>query len=127
MQTIHVEVAMSMGHRLPSYKGICSSPHGHNAKVEVVVETTKFIDFKDVQRDLRVVTDQMDHSMILWKDDPLLPILKNDFEFRTYQLDVEPTTENIAWEIFNKMKDAGYKVRSVTVHETDKYAATVTP
>lgn len=121
---ITVSHVISMGHRLPSYKGICSSPHGHNVRVEVVIDShNKFLDFKKVSDSLKFVLEPLDHAMVLHTEDPLLPILR-DMNFRTYAITVEPTTEAIAWEIFSKMDPRFWELMSVTVHETDKYSAT---
>lgn len=122
--TIVVEHTISMGHRLPSYEGICSSPHGHNMRVEVEIETfNKFIDFKSVKDHLISVLAYMDHAMLLWEHDPLLKVLLG-MQFRVYIMYSEPTTEAIAAHIY-ALLTAGYKdLRRVTVFETDKYSAT---
>jgi 6-pyruvoyl-tetrahydropterin synthase len=131
MSTITVEHTISMGHRLPSYDGICSSPHGHNVRVvvDVYVPTGLFIDFKDVQGVLRAVLDDLDHAMVLFVDDPLAEILIG-CGFRTVLLNVEPTTENIAtWILTSLVKGSRLRataVTGVTVHETAKYSACAT-
>lgn len=125
---IKVSHTISMGHRLPSYKGICSSPHGHNVKVEVCIRTTKFFDFKVVKDLLVEVIQPMDHAMVLHNEDPIREMFI-EMEFRHVLLNVEPTTENIAQVIFNILykrlrQDASVSLDCVTVHETDKYTAT---
>lgn len=129
--TIKVSRTISMGHRLPSYKGICSSPHGHNVQVDVVVRVPegKFIDFKVIDKALAKILDGMDHAMVLYEKDPLLSVLRDGMPlpFRTYALPVEPTTEAIAGHVLDLMKKALYDqhIVSCTVHETGKYSATV--
>jgi 6-pyruvoyl-tetrahydropterin synthase len=128
MSTITVEHTISMGHRLPSYDGICSSPHGHNVLVVVDVHVPQdtFIDFKDVQKLLRLVIDDLDHAMVLFVDDPLAEILIG-CGFRVVLLNVEPTTENIAtWILTSLGVGTGFKVTAVVVHETAKYSAIAT-
>jgi 6-pyruvoyl-tetrahydropterin synthase len=122
---IAVSHTISMGHRLPSYDGICSSPHGHNVTVDVLIEAKTFLDFKDVRKFLSDVLEDFDHAMVLWTDDPLVPILKS-MNFRVVVLDAEPTTEAIASYVFNQLASRYPEVQGVTVHETAKYAATAT-
>lgn len=123
---ITIEATISMGHRLPTYQGICSSPHGHNVRVVVCLAPgDHFIDFKTASDRLKIVLEPMDHAMVLQYDDPFAKVME-DFNFRHVLLNVEPTTENLAQYIFNEMRGHGYRVREVTVHETDKYSATAT-
>lgn len=122
--TITVEHTISMGHRLPSYDGICASPHGHNVRVSATILAPSFIDFKAVKDALRTVLDDFDHAMVLAHNDPLLDTLKA-MHFRTVALSAEPTTENIAQIVFNELAQR-YRLVSVTVYETAQYAATCT-
>lgn len=122
---ITVSRTISMGHRLPSYRGICASPHGHNVRVEVTLYAgERFLDFKEASDYLGHVLADFDHAMVLAGTDPLLEGLRA-FAFRTVALSVEPTTEALAQFVYNDMA-ASYTVLAVTVHETDKYSATVT-
>ena len=125
---INVSHTISMGHRLPSYDGICSSPHGHNVRVEVClrVPDREFIDFKDVSDQLRYILEPLDHAMVLLEEDPVVADLTKH-RFRVVTLNVEPTTENIAAYVYFKLRVAfPGKLSYVTVHETDKYSATCT-
>lgn len=123
--TITVQRSISMGHRLPSYQGICSSPHGHNIRVEVTISVPRgeFVDFKSVDQVLQETLEPMDHAMVLQREDPLLKILQ-DMKFRTYPFTPEPTTENLAQHIGQMIHLRGLEVMQCTVHETDKYSAT---
>lgn len=114
---------VSMGHRLPSYEGICRSPHGHNIRVEAVLDAPGFTDFKHVADILRHVLEPLDHAMVLHVEDPLLAVLR-DMGFRTVALSVEPTTEAVADHVFNQLAARRCAVRRVTVHETERYSAT---
>ena len=129
MQTIKTSRTISMGHRLPSYKGICSNPHGHNIKVEVTVNSKNgsFLDFKTVDNFLAILLGQMDHAMVLWIDDPLAKVLK-EMGFDVYFTREEPTTEHIAKVIYDHMciQSAEWVVYQVEVFETDKYSARFT-
>jgi 6-pyruvoyltetrahydropterin/6-carboxytetrahydropterin synthase len=112
-----------MGHRLPSYDGVCASMHGHNIRVEVDLYTPEFLDFKEVDETLRTLLSALDHSMVLYQHDEFAKVLSPLKGQRLVLLSVEPTTENIAQLIFNGMKDAYTGVTSVLVHETSKYSA----
>ena len=126
---MHITVVetISMGHRLPSYPGICNSMHGHNVVVEATIDTMgTFIDFKDVSRHLRTIIQPMDHAMVLYEKDPMAMALRIALPTqRLVLLSVEPTTENIAAYVFRKLHDV-FHVTEVTVHETAKYTATCT-
>ena len=123
--TITVAETISMGHRLPTYDGICSSLHGHNVRVEVSVWTQTFLDFKQVSNRLREVLEPLDHAMVLHDVDPVIATLRATLpEQRLVLLNVEPTTEHLAAYVYQQMRDLIYDVLSVTVHETAKYSAT---
>lgn len=128
MASIVVCHTVSMGHRLPSYDGICRSPHGHNVRVEAELSAPAFLDFKEAQDALRAVLAPLDHAMVLHRADPLLPVLRAaDANFRLVALSVEPTTEALASLVFNDLWSTyGAQLKRVTVHETDKYAAVET-
>lgn len=120
---------ISMGHRLPSYPGICSSMHGHNVRVEVSIRVKEFLDFKEVDTWLKAILDPLDHAMVMYEHDPFVPQLKK-WPQRLVLLNVEPTTENIAQLIMNEIaipcREAHSTIEQVVVHETDKYRAVCT-
>lgn len=127
---ITVSHTVSMGHRLPSYQGICNSLHGHNVRFEVSLNVGEtFVDFKSVKDELISIVEDFDHALVLHVDDPLAAIIKGSFgPQRLVLLNVEPTTEAIAAYVYSAIK-IGYRgtmIHSVTVHETDKYSATCT-
>lgn len=126
MPLIKASHTVSMGHRLPSYEGICSSPHGHNVTFNVLVRNhDAFIDFKKLSDHLKNVINDFDHAMVLWEHDPI----REQFEawkFRTVILSVEPTTEAIATYVFSQIRDLSYDVAQVEVEETAKYSAIAT-
>lgn len=125
---IVVRRIISMGHRLPSYKGICNSLHGHNIEVEVAVKTGGvFIDFKEVSDHLGGLLETMDHAMVLYSRDAVAQVLHTHMPWqRLVLLSVEPTTEALAQLIFNEMSQLNYTLERCTVYETAKYSATVT-
>jgi len=125
---ITVQRTISMGHRLPSYDGICASPHGHNVRVVVDISPRfGFLDFKRVDAVLDAVLEPYDHAMCLQASDPLLDFCLAQ-NWRVVPLPWEPTTEAIARELYKtlaaSLQEDGTVVK-LTVHETDKYSATV--
>ena len=65
---------------------------------------------------------EIDHNMLLGKDDQVLPALQQTGE-RIYEMNCNPTAENIARLIFDYVKKGGYPVVEVTVRETDSASA----
>ena len=98
--------------------------HGHNYKVQVVVrgenidrKTGMLADFVELKRLLRAISEPLDHVFL------------NDIEpFTT----LEPSAENIAWYICEKMQEGitqsnPIEVAEVKVWETDIQSATYRP
>jgi 6-pyruvoyl-tetrahydropterin synthase len=127
MPIISVERTISMGHRLPSYNGICAYPHGHNVSVIAQVEVNEFYDFKTLDNWLDAIIKDFDHAMVLHAEDEFARIHAQFFGgARLVLLNVEPTTENIASYIFTQLQNYSqqFTVSYVTVQETAKYGAT---
>src|SRR5262249_16363428 len=90
------------GHRLLNYDGQCRHLHGHNGRVEIDLESDGLdargmvIDFADIKRTIKSWIDEtLDHRMLLHRDDPLAPVLRERGE-RFLEFDENPTAENIA-------------------------------
>ena len=120
--TKHIEFCY--GHRLLNYEGRCRHLHGHNGRVEVDIEAGKLdargmvYDFSDIKETIKNWIDEsLDHRMLLCKDDPVLPVLKQRGEL-IYAMDENPTAENIAKLIFNHAKSMGLPVVEVRLWET---------
>lgn len=118
------------GHRLMNYDGKCRYLHGHNGRIEVDLEARSLdrlgmvLDFgvvKDVVRNW--VDDNLDHRMLLCKDDHFVPLLQAQGE-PLFLLDENPTAENIAKLIFQQASHAGLPVTEIRLWETpSSYAA----
>ena len=124
------EIHFCYGHRLLNYDGKCKHLHGHNGKAVIVLETPALdalgmvVDFTNIKRHVGTWIDQtLDHQMILHKDDPVLPMLRQQGE-RVCVVDVNPTAENIAKMIFDRVKAEGLPVVEVTLWETENSFAT---
>lgn len=124
------EIRFCYGHRLLNYEGKCRHLHGHNGKAVITLagdsldDRGMLIDFSDVKRVVASWIDaELDHRMLLHRDDPLLPELRRLGE-PVVVLDVNPTAENIAKWIYEYARDRGLPVVEVTLWETDSSYAT---
>ena len=120
--TKHIEFCY--GHRLLNYDGKCRHLHGHNGRVEVDITADKLDargmvhDFSDIKKALKNWIDEtLDHRMLLHKDDPILPVLRQRGEL-FYVMDENPTAENIAKLIFNHARAKSLPVVEVRLWET---------
>ena len=130
MYRVTREIAFCYGHRLLNYEGKCRHLHGHNGKAVIVIEAPTLdgrgmlVDFGDIKRAVQGWIDaNLDHTLILCRDDSLLPLLREVGE-RVYVMDSNPTAENIARLIFDQSVAAGLPVVEVTLWETETCAAT---
>ena len=118
--TVYREIFFSSAHRLRNYNGKCENLHGHNWRVRLYVSTKELdytgfvIDFKEMDKILKNVTDKLDHQNI------------NEL---TYFKEINPTAENIALFILNESKkivdNDRISVTKVSVWESEKSCATV--
>lgn len=115
MYKVKVEAFFSSAHHLRCYKGKCEELHGHNWKCEVTVSQDELdkagmvMDFQHIKMKLRMVLDGLDHKYL-----NRLPYFKK----------VNPTSENIARFIYDKLKGQGLGASSVTVWENNTSSAT---
>ena len=130
MYSVTKRIEFCYGHRLMNYDGVCRHPHGHNAVVEIDIQATTLdqrnmvADFNDIKRVVKGWIDrELDHKMILRKDDPLSNMLQKMGE-PVYLLDSNPTAERIAKLIFDVSREQGLPVSRVTVWETPTSWAT---
>ncbi len=119
MFVVEVQDTFSAAHNLRNYEGKCEKLHGHNWLVRVYVcgekldESGMLIDFKVLKGKLKEVLNYLDHSYL------------NEIE----PFDrVNPSSENIAYFIFQKLKellrDYPVRVLKVTVYESHGNGAT---
>lgn len=129
MFEVTVEHTFAAGHSLREYKGKCENVHGHNYRVQVTVEGERLngigllVDFVDVKRAVRQVSERLDHQFI------------NDLEpFTT----VNPSAENLALYFYEEVTNAlqlehnafnehPVRVAQIKVWETDTSIAVYRP
>lgn len=125
MYRVTKSISFCYGHRLLDYNGKCRHLHGHNARAiitlegETLDEQGMLYDFNEIRGLVKDWIDaELDHNMLLHRDDPILPALREAGE-RVYVVDWNPTAENIARMIFEHIATAGYPVKDVTLWETE--------
>ena len=129
MYQVTKHIDFCYGHRLLNYDGKCRHLHGHNGRVEVRIDADKLDargmvhDFADIKEAIRNWIDEtLDHRMLLHRDDPILPVLKQRGE-AVYVMDENPTAENIAKLIFAQARSNGLAVVEVQLWETPTSSA----
>ncbi|MDD5449978.1 MAG: 6-carboxytetrahydropterin synthase QueD [Candidatus Omnitrophica bacterium] len=117
MYKIKVISDFSAAHMLRGYKGKCENMHGHNWRVEVSVYSDKLnglgmvADFTELKKELNAVLEGLDHKNL------------NDL---AYFKKSNPTSENIAKYIYDRVNGQWSMVKAVTVWESDRSSATYT-
>jgi len=121
MFQVSVEEAFSAGHALRGYRGKCENTHGHNYRVQIVIEGPSLdsigllYDFTHLKRVIRGILEGVDHKY-----------LNDQAPFDV----INPSAENLAkffYEETSKHMDAmpeGARLARVTIWETDTTSAT---
>ena len=125
MFRVSKEIWFCYGHRLLNYAGKCKNLHGHNGRAVITLAAAELdplgmvLDFSRLKRAVGGWIDEhLDHKMLLHKDDPVLPLLRQQGE-PVYVMDVNPTAENIARLLFEVTAEQGFPVVEVKLWETD--------
>jgi len=124
MFEVAVDQTFAAGHALRNYKGKCENVHGHNFRVQVILEGPRLdqagllVDFVEVKNLMRSVIDRLDHQFL------------NDIA----PFDVKnPSAENIAEHFYTEMSSGltgtpvPVRIREVKVWETDIQSASYRP
>jgi len=115
MYSIKVEGNFSSAHNLRGYKGKCEDLHGHNWRIEAVANSGSLdkigmvLDFKFIKKCLTDILEKLDHQYL------------NKVE---YFKKINPTSENIAYYIYSKLKAKIPGLSAVTVWENPTSGAT---
>jgi 6-pyruvoyltetrahydropterin/6-carboxytetrahydropterin synthase len=122
MFEVSVEQDFASAHALRNYKGACENVHGHNWKVQVVIEgetldqAGMLIDFLDVKRMMDAIVGPLDHKFL--NEVPPFDV-KN------------PSAENLAEHFYEKMAESlaelPARVKEVKIWETAIQSATYRP
>lgn len=135
MYFLKTENSFDSAHFLSGYDGKCSNIHGHRWRVIAEISAEKLIesgqtrgmivDFSDIKRDVKEITDYYDHAFIYEENtlkDTTVKAL-NDENFRLITVPFRPTAENFSKHFFTLLKNKGYTVKSVSVYETPNNCA----
>lgn len=121
------------GHRLLNYEGKCRYLHGHNGRVEIELSAKGLDqrgmvrDFNEIKRSIQGWIDtNLDHKMILRRDDPVVSILRKLGE-PLFVMETNPTAENLAKLIYEVTKRRGFPVKVVRLWEAEQSFATYQP
>jgi 6-pyruvoyltetrahydropterin/6-carboxytetrahydropterin synthase len=116
---------ISYAHRLLNYKGKCENLHGHNAKIEVILETNKLnsedmvMDFVELKERVKNWLDEkLDHRVILSKKDPLVKVLEKHNQ-KVFKTSGNPTAETLASIIRKELKKHKINAKTVIFWETE--------
>ncbi len=129
MYKVTKEIHFCYGHRLLNYDGQCAHPHGHNGKIEIELLSKTLdprgmvFDFGDMKEIIQKWVDrELDHKMILKKEDPLVKILKSLGE-PYFEMKGNPTAESLAKLIFHYARSKKLPISKVTFWETESSRA----
>ena len=117
MYEIIVKSEFASAHNLRNYNGACENLHGHNWKVDILVETKELdqsglaVDFHVLKEKSNNIINNLDHIYLN--------------EHRAFK-STNPSSENIAKYLFDELSKAlgkNARVKKITVWETDDTAA----
>lgn len=135
MTKITRKFTFDAGHRIFGHESKCNNLHGHRYEVEVSVQGSyldnlgRVVDFGVLKTCLgKWIDDNLDHRMILAKNDPTREMWRQLQEKETgsapFIMNVPPTAENIAALIYTVAalifaeRTNEFVVTEVIVHET---------
>ncbi len=126
------------GHRLVGHEGKCQNLHGHNYVLEVYVtgkeqdSIGRILDFKLLKNRVNGWIDEnWDHTFILWdQDENGLAAIRSSKPHRIYELDCNPTAENMAKHFLHKicpqvLADTGANAFKVRLWESEETCSEV--
>jgi 6-pyruvoyltetrahydropterin/6-carboxytetrahydropterin synthase len=123
MYTVTKEIYFCYGHRLLDYSGKCARLHGHNGRVQIELKADSLdkrgmvYDFGDVKEIIQHWIDkELDHKMILHKNDPLTESLRRLGE-SFFEAQENPTAEYLAKLIYQVAKAQNLPVTKITFWE----------
>ena len=131
------EFRFEAAHRLlRNYTGKCTNNHGHSWLVTLHLEGSDLdekdmlIDFQELKILKTWIDDNLDHSSILWENDPMCAYVIES-EQRLYTTVKNPTSEHIAELVLEQairlFNNSRISVRCVEVNETCTTGAKIFP
>ena len=125
------------GHRVVNHESKCRHLHGHNYRVTfhcrpadgALDDLGRVLDFSAIKELLcEWLEDHWDHRLLLWVEDPLLPVLQEQ-DPTVVVVPFNPTAENLAHHLRTEvapkqLAGTGITCHRVEVQETRKCSAT---
>lgn len=104
------EFRWEMGHRLQCHKGKCLNLHGHSYKLIVefsgnVNDNGMVLDYFDVKDIVGPFVDELDHSVIIYKNDSELIDAIQKLNSAHVIVDFESTAENLCKYFLQKISE----------------------
>jgi 6-pyruvoyltetrahydropterin/6-carboxytetrahydropterin synthase len=123
MYEVTVEETFAAGHALRNYHGKCENLHGHNYRIEVILQGPELdsigllVDFIEVKKIMQTVVNRLDHQFL----NELPPFDQ-----------LNPSAENIAKYFYEQISgglksDNGATLQRIKIWETDTTSATYQP
>jgi len=121
-----------MAHRLQHHEGLCWNIHGHSYVIDVTVEsldikeegpeTGMVMDFGNLKKICNNLFDQLDHAFMVNENDKAVCGFFKNQGFKTYEIDFEPTAENMAEyfyiQLLPMIRDLKISLDNIRVWET---------
>lgn len=105
---ISKEFSFEAAHRLiRNYTGKCTNNHGHSWRVQLYIESADpdnkdmVVDFQETKVLKQWIDENLDHSTILWKQDPMCKYIQDSGQ-RIFITKKNPTSEHMAEIIMEK-------------------------
>lgn len=125
------------GHRVYGHESKCAHLHGHNYRIHFKVKGEldhigRVLDFSVIKSRLcEWLETNYDHKFLVWEKDPMCKILKEQDPIGVVILDFNPTAENIAKHLVEKvaplqLQGTGCELIECKIEETAKCSATYT-
>lgn len=129
MYYLKTSASFDSAHFLAGYDGKCSNIHGHRWVIEVRIKGSDLqetgtqremlVDFGDLKREVRMIADTFDHSLI-YEINSLKPATVQALlseHFRLVGVQFRPTAENLARHFYDILSEV-FTVDEVAVYET---------
>ena len=128
-----IETSFDAAHRLSNYEGKCKRIHGHTYKIFVKISSEELlhwgavIDFGDLKKVIKdSIHEKYDHKLLFMLNDPINNKIANTIDNSwIVWMDKNTTAENIAFDIYQKLKTLlnTVKLEEVTIFETPTNSA----
>lgn len=129
MYYVTKEFKWDMAHRLPTHEWKCWNVHWHTYRAMISLmgeevqekwpETGMLKDFWNLKPIKDWIDENWDHAYVWSRDDKVVEFLKGEW-FRTYMMENNPTAENMARLLYEKVAEffPDIWINKVVVYET---------